>query len=80
MTESPFEGFGERGGSDRPPALVVVDMTLGFTDPDSPLACDLESPVENIAKLLDAARGAGIPSSSPPSPTRRATNSPPPRS
>ena len=36
-------------------------MTLGFTDPDSPLACDLEGPVENIRKLLQAARSAGIP-------------------
>lgn len=61
MTESHLEGFGARGGSGRRPALVVVDMTLGFTDPESPLACDLEGPVENIAKLLDAARGATIP-------------------
>ena len=43
------------------PALVVVDMTLGFTDPESPLACDLEEPVANIAKLLEAVRSAGIP-------------------
>ena len=54
-------GFGGRGGFGDRPALVVVDMTLGFTDPESSLACDLEGPVENIAKLLDAARGAGIP-------------------
>jgi maleamate amidohydrolase len=61
MTGAHIEGFGGRGGSGRRPALVVVDMTLGFTDPESPLACDLEGPVENIARLLDAARGAGIP-------------------
>jgi len=36
-------------------------MTLGFTDPDSPLACDLEGPVENIRRLLEAARSAEIP-------------------
>jgi nicotinamidase-related amidase len=36
-------------------------MTLGFTDPDSPLACDLEGPVREISRLLDAARVAGIP-------------------
>jgi len=36
-------------------------MTLGFTDPESPLACDLEGPVDNIRKLLEAARRAGIP-------------------
>jgi nicotinamidase-related amidase len=36
-------------------------MTLGFTDPESPLACDLEGPIEEIRKLLDAARQAEIP-------------------
>lgn len=36
-------------------------MTLGFTDPESPLACDLEEPVAGIRRLLDAARRAGIP-------------------
>lgn len=61
MTDDHIAGFGERGGPGRRPALVVVDMTLGFTDPDSPLACDLEGPIENIAKLLEAAREAGIP-------------------
>jgi nicotinamidase-related amidase len=36
-------------------------MTLGFTDPESPLACDLEGPVSEIQKLLEAARQAEIP-------------------
>lgn len=61
MTEAHIEGFGGRGGAGSRPALVVVDMTLGFTDPESPLACDLEGPVSNIARLLAAAREAGIP-------------------
>lgn len=61
MREAHIEGFGGRGGFGRRPALLVVDMTLGFTDPESPLACDLEEPVANIAKLLEAARDAGIP-------------------
>jgi len=56
-----IEGFGGRGGFGRRPALVVIDMTLGFTDPGSPLACDLEGPVSEIQKLLDAAREAEIP-------------------
>ena len=56
-----IEGFGGRGGRGRRPALVVIDMTLGFTDPESPLACDLEGPVSEIQKLLEAARRAGIP-------------------
>ena len=36
-------------------------MTLGFTDPESPLACDLEGPVSEIHKLLEVAREAEIP-------------------
>ena len=61
MTGEHIEGFGGRGGFGRRPALAVIDMTLGFTDPDSPLACDLEGPVGEIGRLLEAARGAGIP-------------------
>jgi maleamate amidohydrolase len=56
-----IEGFGGRGGFGRRPALIVIDMTLGFTDPESPLACDLESPISEIQKLLEAARRAEIP-------------------
>ena len=36
-------------------------MTLGFTDPQSPLACDLEGPISEIRKLLTAARRAEFP-------------------
>ena len=60
-TPAHIEGFGGRGGFGRRPALVVIDMTLGFTDPDSPLACDLEGPISEIQKLLNAARPAEIP-------------------
>jgi maleamate amidohydrolase len=56
-----IEGFGGRGGYGRRPALIVVDMTLGFTDPESPLACDLEGPVAEIGRLLEAARRAEMP-------------------
>ena len=56
-----IEGFGGRGGFGRRPALVVVDMTLGFTAQDSPLACDLEGQVANIQRLLRSAREVGIP-------------------
>jgi len=56
-----IEGFGGRGGFGRRPALIVIDMTLGFTDPESPLACDLEGPISEIQKLLEAARRAEIP-------------------
>ena len=36
MTSGHIEGFGGRGGFGLRPALAVIDMTLGFTDPDSP--------------------------------------------
>lgn len=56
-----IEGFGGRGGFGHSPALAVIDMTLGFTDPESPLACDLEKPVHEISRLLETARTAEIP-------------------
>jgi maleamate amidohydrolase len=55
------EGFGGRGGFGRRPALIVVDMTLGFTDPESPLGSDLDGPAEAIQRVLTAARPAEIP-------------------
>ena len=54
-------GFHGRAGFGQRPALVVVDMNVGFTDPASPLVCDLESVVEAIRRLLGEARRAGIP-------------------
>lgn len=61
MTGEQIQGFGGRGGFGERPALTVIDMTLGFTDPESPLACELEAPVREIARLLEAARVAEIP-------------------
>jgi maleamate amidohydrolase len=54
-------GFGERQGAGRRPALLVIDMSVGFTSPDSPLHCDLEEVVPAIGRLLDAARLKGLP-------------------
>ena len=54
-------GFHGRTGHGERPALVVVDLSLGFTDPESPLACDLDDVVAAVARLLDAARRAGLP-------------------
>jgi len=59
MTRLP--GFHGRGGGLGSPALVVVDMSVGFTDPESPLACDLEEVVDAVGLLLAAARRAGVP-------------------
>ena len=49
-------GFGER------PAVVVVDFAYGWTD-DAYAAGSkrLDAPVENTAKLLEAARGRNVP-------------------
>jgi nicotinamidase-related amidase len=56
-----FEGFHGRAGLGEKPALIVVDVNLGFTDPASPLVCDLDGVVAAIAQLLEAFRGAGLP-------------------
>ena len=48
-------GFGER------PAVLVVDLNNGFTDPASPLACDLDDVLDATRSLLDAAREHRVP-------------------
>jgi maleamate amidohydrolase len=54
-------GIGGRAGFGERPALVVVDMSLAFTDPEGPLKCDLEETTEAIAELLDVARRNDVP-------------------
>ncbi len=58
---SHWEGFGGRQGAGRRPALLVIDMSVGFTSAESPLHCDLEEVVPAIRRLLGAARPKGIP-------------------
>jgi maleamate amidohydrolase len=55
------EGFHGRAGFGRRPALVVIDVNRGFTDPASPLVCDLDAVVEAIGRLLVAFRAADLP-------------------
>jgi nicotinamidase-related amidase len=55
------DGFGGRSGAGARPALVVVDLLNGFTDPESPLWCDADVAVAATARLLAAARAAGAP-------------------
>jgi maleamate amidohydrolase len=55
-----FEGFHGRAGFGEKPALVVVDVNRGFTDPASPLVCDLDDCVAAIARLLEAFRRAEL--------------------
>jgi maleamate amidohydrolase len=54
-------GFGGRQGAGRHPALVVIDLNYGFTDPASPLHCETDGAVEATARLLEAARDGGRP-------------------
>ncbi len=54
-------GFHGRAGFGRKPALIVIDVNVGFTDPESPLVCDLEQVVASIRRLLDEARRAEVP-------------------
>jgi maleamate amidohydrolase len=54
-------GLGGRQGAGKRPALVVVDLNRGFTDPASPLHCDADGAVEATARLLAAAREAHCP-------------------
>ena len=56
-----FEGFHGRAGLGNRPAVLVVDMSVGFTDPGSPLACDLDDVVVAIQQLLRVTRAAGLP-------------------
>ena len=59
MAGQQCEGFGQRGGGvGSRPALVIIDMNNGFTDPASPLVCELDDTIDAIRRLLDAARRA----------------------
>jgi nicotinamidase-related amidase len=48
------------GVGDRP-ALIVVDMIKGFTDPACPLGCDCPEVVAANARLLDAFHARNLP-------------------
>jgi maleamate amidohydrolase len=54
-------GLGRRQGAGTRPALVIVDLNYGFTDPESPLYCDTGEAVAANVRLLEAARAAGCP-------------------
>ncbi len=54
-------GFGGGAGFGSRPAVLVVDLLEGFTNPESPLGADLDVVVGSTRRLLDGARGAGVP-------------------
>ena len=57
----PGRGFGRRLGLGERPALLVIDMIVGFTDPELPLGSELSGPLDATRRLLDAARAGGLP-------------------
>ena len=66
MDEAARQLYRERGLGGRQPAgerpcLVVVDLSYGFTDPASPLACDADEALAANQRLLAAARAGGVP-------------------
>jgi nicotinamidase-related amidase len=54
-------GFGGGAGFGSRPAVLVVDLLKGFTNPESPLGANLDVVVESTRRLLDCARGARVP-------------------
>jgi nicotinamidase-related amidase len=54
-------GFGLKIGFGERPALIVIDMINAFTDADMPLGANLDSQIEAIQPLVEAAHRRGIP-------------------
>jgi len=54
-------GFGVRIGFGERPALIVIDMLKGFTDPSMPLGAMLDDEIEAQKPLIDAAHARDIP-------------------
>jgi nicotinamidase-related amidase len=54
-------GFGAAVRRGERPAIVVVDLTNGFTDPSEPTGADLTEVVAATAELIEAGRPGGVP-------------------
>jgi nicotinamidase-related amidase len=55
------KGLGSRVGWGSRPAVLIVDVTNGFTDPQSPVGADLTEVIGEINRLLGVAREAEMP-------------------
>jgi len=55
------KGLGGRTGWGARPAVIVVDVTNGFTDPGSPVGADLAEVIAETNRVLDVARKSGVP-------------------
>lgn len=62
-TESIYERakIGGRYQLGERPAVLVVDFSRAFADPDSQMGMDLSGPIGETRKVLDAARSADVP-------------------
>jgi nicotinamidase-related amidase len=62
-TDATYEraGFGAPVRLGERPAIVVVDLTKGFTDPAYPTGADLSDAVAATTRLVEAARRSGVP-------------------
>ncbi|MFB7165285.1 isochorismatase family protein [Streptomyces sp. NPDC056121] len=62
-TDSVYEraGFGAPVSRGARPALVIVDLTRGFTEPGFPTGSDLTEAVAATVQLIEAARDAHLP-------------------
>jgi maleamate amidohydrolase len=54
-------GFGIRMGFGERPALIVIDMINGFTDPAMPLGANLDSQIAAQKPLLEVAHERAVP-------------------
>jgi len=63
MTDAVYAraGFGAPVRRGERPAIVVVDLTHGFTDPAASTGADLSDVVAATAELIEAGRPAGVP-------------------
>ena len=73
MSSVRHDGFHGRAGFGRRPALLVIDVNVGFTDPASPLVCELDDVVAAIGRLLGELAGRSSRSSTRRFRTRRET-------
>ena len=56
MSAEPPDAIGGRVGFGVRPAVIVVDMSNAFTDPESPIGSNLDPTVASTARILDVAR------------------------
>lgn len=54
-------GFGKLLGFGRKPALIVVDVINGFTDPSMPMGSDLSRQIEKTNELLEVMHESKLP-------------------